>query len=79
MKLFKYYLVFVKLLSELRLTSRTIYVTNANMAVSSAQFLWFLQNEGKWIKRGKNPSKHGHVGSCSSANRELVASVTDCC
>ncbi len=53
-------------------SSRTIYVTNANMAVRLAQFLWFLQNKVKWIKRGQNHSEHGHVESCSSANTEFV-------
>ncbi len=65
MVIVKYHLVFVKSLSELYLSSLTIYVTNTNMAVTLAQFLWFLQNEGKWIKRGKNHYKHGHVNSCS--------------
>ncbi len=78
-KTVKQHLVFVKPLSELRLSSRTIYITNANMAVTLAQFLWFLQNEGKWIKRGKNHYKHEHIESCHSANTELVTSVRDRC
>ncbi len=53
----------MRLLSDLHVVSRTIHVTNTNMAVTLAQFLWFLQNEGKWIKRGKkyykqNKDKH---------------------
>ncbi len=79
MKIFQYHLVSVRPLSELRLSSLTIFVANTNMSVSSAQFLRFLQNVGKWIKRGQNLSKHGRVESCGSANRELVASVTDRC
>ncbi len=43
----KFYLVFVKLLSELRLSSHTIYVPDTNMAVTLAQFLLFLKNKGK--------------------------------
>ncbi len=70
---------FVKPLSELRLSSHTVYVTNANMAVTLAQFLWFLQNKREWIRRGQNHSKHGHVESCSYANTEFVASVRDLC
>ncbi len=77
MKLVKYHLVFVKQFSELYLTSCTIYVSNTNVAVTLAQFLWFLQNEGKWIKRGQNHYRHEHVESRSSANRECVASVRD--
>ncbi len=61
MKIVKHHLVFDRPLSELRLLSHTISITNANMAVTLAQFLWFPQNERKWIKRGKNHSKHGHV------------------
>ncbi len=38
MEIVKYHLVFVKPLSELRLLSRTIYVTTANMAVNLAVF-----------------------------------------
>ncbi len=49
----RYHSVFVKLFSELRLLSWTIYVISANMAVSLAQFLSSLQNEEKWIKGGK--------------------------
>ncbi len=45
--------VFVKPLSELRLSSHTIIVTSASMAVTSAQFLWFLQNEGNGLKEMK--------------------------
>ncbi len=59
--------------------AHTIYVTNADMAVTLAQFLSFLQSEGKWIKRSKNHYKHEHVESCSWANRELVISVRDRC
>ncbi len=65
MKIVKYLLVLVKPLSELRRSSLTIYVTNANMAATLAQFLIFLQSEGKWIKRGKNHYWHGNVESCS--------------
>ncbi len=50
MKIFNCHLVFLKTLNERRLLSFTTYVTNANTAVTSAQFLSFLQNEGKWIK-----------------------------
>ncbi len=75
----KYHLLFVRPLSELRLLFRTIYVTTANMAVTLEQFLRLLQNEGKWIQRGQNHSKHGHVESCSSAHTELVASVRGRC
>ncbi len=38
-------MVFVKLLSELRLSFRTTYVTNANMAVGLAQFPLFPPKE----------------------------------
>ncbi len=46
-------LVFVKPLGELRLSCHTIFLTNTSMAVTLAQFLWFLQNEGKWIEEVK--------------------------
>ncbi len=39
----------VRPLSELHLLSRTIYVTSANMAVTVAQFLLFLQKDGKCL------------------------------
>ncbi len=39
--------------SELCLSSCTIYVTNANIAVTLAHFLWFLQNEGNGLKEVK--------------------------
>ncbi len=64
-KMVKYHLVFVKLLRIQQLLSSTIYFTNTNMAVMLAQFLWFLQKEGRWIKTDQNHSKHGHVESCS--------------
>ncbi len=35
--------------SEVRLLSRTIYVTNAIKAVTLTQFGLFIQNEGKCI------------------------------
>ncbi len=54
MKKVKYHLVFVKQPSELHLSSGTIHVTNTNLIVTLAQFLWFLQNEGKWIKEVKS-------------------------
>ncbi len=44
----KYHLANVK-----RLFSRSIHITNANMAVTLARFLSFLQNESKGIKRHK--------------------------
>ncbi len=62
---------FVRPLSELRLLSPTIYVTNANMAASVAQFILFLHKEGKCIKRGKNHYKH--------AAKQTVSAVSDCC
>ncbi len=71
----KNHFVFVKMLSELCIMSHTIYGSNANMAVTVAQCLLFLQNEGKFIKGGKNHYKLGHVESCSYANGELVGSV----
>ncbi len=61
-----------KSLSELRLSSCAIYVNNANMAVTAAQFHFFLQNEGKWIKRDKNHDKQKHV---ELQQTELVASA----
>ncbi len=64
-KTVKYNLVFVRPLSKLRLSFCTTYVTNANMAVTLAQFLAFHQNEEKCIKKGKNHHKYGHVKGCS--------------
>ncbi len=34
-------------------------MTKSNMAETLTQFLWFLQNEGQWIKRGKNHHEQG--------------------
>ncbi len=39
--------------SELCLSSCTIYVTKANIAVTLAHFLWFLQNEENGLKEVK--------------------------
>ncbi len=44
-------------LTELSLLSRTIYIIDANMAVTLAQCRLFFQTKGKWIKRGKNHYK----------------------
>ncbi len=60
---------YVRLLSELHRLSCTVYITNIKMAVTVAQFISFLQNEAKLIKRGKNQHKHGHFESCRLANR----------
>ncbi len=51
------------LVKPFSLLSHTTYVTSANMAVTLAQFLWFLQNKGKWIKRGKNHYRHEQTES----------------
>ncbi len=55
----------MRLLSELHLLFCTFDVTSAYMAVTSVQFLWFPQNEEKWIIGGKNHYKYAHVESCS--------------
>ncbi len=68
MRIVKFHLVLMRSLSELRLSSRMMDITSANMAVTLAGFLSFLQN-GEWIKIGKNHHKRGHTESCSSANR----------
>ncbi len=47
------HLVSVRPLSERCLLSRTTDVTNANMPVTLAHFLCFLQNEGKCIEEVK--------------------------
>ncbi len=65
MKIVKYHLVFVKPLSELLLSFRTIYVIIINMASTIALLRLFFQNEGKWIKKPKNHRKHDHAESCS--------------
>ncbi len=67
---------FVRPLSELQVSSRTIYVINPDMAVSLADFTAFFQDEGKSIKRGENHHKSGHVESCSYTKGELVGSVS---
>ncbi len=59
-------------LSELYVSSRAIYVSNADMDVSSADFTAFFQDEGKTINRGENHYKSGHVESCSNSKGELV-------
>ncbi len=72
----------MKPLSELHLLSRTIYVTNVNMALTLAEFLLFLQNKGKCIERyGKNVKIITSTGMLRAAARqtELVGSVRDCC
>ncbi len=74
-KIVKYHKVFMKPLSEVHLLFCIIYITNANMAVTSAQFLSLFKHKGKSIKRGKKQYKHGHVKSCSHAKRKLVESV----
>ncbi len=43
----------MRLFSELRLSSWTLYITNANMAETLAQFLLFLQNEENALKELK--------------------------
>ncbi len=63
----KYRLVFVRPLSELHLSSRATHITDANMAVTLAQFLWSLQSEGKWIKRAQN---HSSVGMLRAAAQQ---------
>ncbi len=77
MRIIKYRLLLEKLLSELRPFPGTIYNTYADMAVTLALFLSFLQNKGNCIKIGKNNNKHGHTESYSKAYRELVGSVRD--
>ncbi len=80
---------FVRPVSELHVSSRTIHVVNTDMAVSLADFTAFFQDEGKSIKRGENHHKSGHVESCSYSKGELVSLVVrggkmlrqlrDCC
>ncbi len=60
---------FVRPLSELHVSSWTIYVINTDMAVSLAEF---FQDEGKSIKRGENRYKSAHVESCSYSKGESV-------
>ncbi len=55
--------------------SRTIHVINTDMAVSLADVIAFLQDEGKSIKRGENNYKSGRVESCSYLKGELDGSV----
>ncbi len=74
----KKFFFLVKPHSELCLSSHTISVTSANMAVSLAQFLWFLQNEGKCFQRGENRSIVGTLRAAAQQT-ELVASVTQRC
>ncbi len=62
-------------LSELHVSSKTIYVISTDTAVSSADFTAFFQNEGKSIKRGENDRKLSHVESCSYSKGQLVGSV----
>ncbi len=49
-KMVKPHFVFVKPLSEQCPSSCTIYATNSNVAVTLAQFLSLLQNEGNGLK-----------------------------
>ncbi len=67
---------FVRPLSELHVSSRTIYVIDTDMAASLADFTAFFQDERKCIKRGENHYKSGHVESCSYSKGELVGSVS---
>ncbi len=62
----------MRLLSELHVSSWTIYIINTDVAVSLANFEPFLEDEGKNIKRGENNYKSGHVESCSHSKGELV-------
>ncbi len=68
-------MLFVRSLSEPHVSSRRIYVISTDMAVSSADFTVFFQDEGKNIKRGENNFKSAHVESCSYSKAELVGSV----
>ncbi len=62
--------------SELHVSSQTIYIISTDMAVSSADFTAFFQDEGKSIKRGENLYKSAHVESCSYSKGKLVGSVS---
>ncbi len=62
---------FVRPLSELHVSSRTIYIINTDMAVSLADFTAFFQDEGEIIKRDEKHYKSGHVESCSYSNVDL--------
>ncbi len=62
---------FVSMLSELHVSSQTIYVINTDMAANLADFTAFLQDEGKSSKRGENDFKLAHVESCSYSRGEL--------
>ncbi len=57
-------------------SSQTTYVINTDMAVSSADFTVFFEDEGKSIKRGENHYKSGQVESCSCSKGELVSSMS---
>ncbi len=65
----------MRLLGELHVSSQTTYVISTDMAVSSADFTAFFQDEGKSIKGGENLHKSAHVESCSYSKGELVGSV----
>ncbi len=54
----------VRSLSELHVSSWTVYVINTDMAVSLEDFTAFFQDKGKSVKRGENHHKSGHVESC---------------
>ncbi len=80
-------MLLVKLLSELQLLSCTIYVNNANMALTLAQLLLFQQNEGKWIKRGKYyyrweygelPLRKQRVGSVRDRCWDVTKAIIRC-
>ncbi len=77
MKIVRYCLVFVKLLCELHLSSRTVYVTHTNMAVTLAQFLPFFQSEGNWIKGVKIITSMGMLRTAAKQT-ELVGPVRGC-
>ncbi len=66
----------MRLLSELHVSSRTIYVINTDMAASLADLTAFFHDEGKSIKRGENCYKSGHFESLSFSKGELVGSVS---
>ncbi len=49
---------FVRLLSELHVSSQTIYVINTDMVISTADFTALLKDEGKSIKRVSQRSEN---------------------
>ncbi len=62
---------FVRSLSDLHVSSQTVYVINTDMAVSLADFTAFCKDKGTSIKRGENHYKSGHVESFSYSKGKL--------